>query len=234
MDRWGGCYLHCGAYVMYVSEQAKAGLLRYSGKAMRIKVLDLSQPVNPGDALITRVRIAGPAKETAESRASRSLRLVAEPSFGGASASFRLTVSNAGTTPLSLQTDALSLTVLMKGRPKCPSGVESFGTPGDGPSCALVTRAPVNWADSHGAQATPKSSGAWCDLKYAWHPSTSLPSSIVLAPGESREMAIALETPPGEYELFFGYGGGVYAERSYTSNSVLFDVAMTGEPREVH
>ena len=52
-DRWGGCTLYSGIYVMYVSEKVKNGLRPFAGRAVQIDAKKVNQPENPGDGLIT-------------------------------------------------------------------------------------------------------------------------------------------------------------------------------------
>ena len=62
-DRWGGCYLHSGVYLMAISEEAKESLRAYRGKPVLIDAQEVFQPMNPGDGLITKLMVLGPAQE---------------------------------------------------------------------------------------------------------------------------------------------------------------------------
>ena len=58
-DRWDGCTLYSGAYVMYVSEKTKEGLRKYAGQAVAIDAKEVDQPHNPGDGLIGKFEYLG-------------------------------------------------------------------------------------------------------------------------------------------------------------------------------
>ena len=51
-DRWGGCTLYSGVYVMYISEEVKEKLRPYANEAVEINATEVFQPMNPGDGLI--------------------------------------------------------------------------------------------------------------------------------------------------------------------------------------
>lgn len=59
-DRWGGCILFSGVYLMYISENIKDTLRQYEGQPTEIDALEVLQPINPGDGLIRRLNILGP------------------------------------------------------------------------------------------------------------------------------------------------------------------------------
>src|SRR6516225_5196465 len=61
-DRWGGCILFSGVYLMYISDSVKEQLREYEGQAVEIDALEVNQPTNPGDGLIRRLKILGPAQ----------------------------------------------------------------------------------------------------------------------------------------------------------------------------
>ena len=48
-DRWDGCILYSGIYVMYISERTKEKLREHTGKSIQIDAKKVSQPRNPGD-----------------------------------------------------------------------------------------------------------------------------------------------------------------------------------------
>jgi hypothetical protein len=60
-DRWGGCILFSGIYLMYISEDVKDTLRSYEGKAIEINAREVIQPINPGDGLIKELEVVGPA-----------------------------------------------------------------------------------------------------------------------------------------------------------------------------
>jgi hypothetical protein len=61
-DRWDGCHLYSGAYVMEISERVKEKLRPFAGHAMLIDAQGVFQPINPGDALITKLQVLVPLK----------------------------------------------------------------------------------------------------------------------------------------------------------------------------
>src|SRR5262245_60482041 len=46
-DRWGGCTLYSGVYVMYVSEKVKGKLCDYPGKSVQVDAREVLQLINP-------------------------------------------------------------------------------------------------------------------------------------------------------------------------------------------
>jgi hypothetical protein len=75
-DRWGTCLLLSGHFVTYISDSVKEDLRPYTGKAMEIDALEVSQPQNPGDALVRKYRIIGPAPNKQQGRKSLPLRWI--------------------------------------------------------------------------------------------------------------------------------------------------------------
>ena len=63
-DRWDTCFLLSGPYITYISEKVKEDLRTYKGQAIQVDALDVFQPKNPGDALIRKYKIIGPAPKT--------------------------------------------------------------------------------------------------------------------------------------------------------------------------
>jgi hypothetical protein len=64
-DRWKSCILFSGVYLMYISENVKEGLREYEGQAILLDALEVRQPKNPGDGLITKYKVLGPAPHAA-------------------------------------------------------------------------------------------------------------------------------------------------------------------------
>ena len=81
-DRWDTCFLLSGPYISYISDAVKNELRPYSGRAMQIDALDVSQPENPGDALVLKYKIIGLAPDTRHWVTLDGLELVAESDFG--------------------------------------------------------------------------------------------------------------------------------------------------------
>jgi len=62
-DRWDTCFLLSGPYITYVSENVKNELRPYAGKTIQVGASDVFQAMNPGDALIRKYKIIGPAPD---------------------------------------------------------------------------------------------------------------------------------------------------------------------------
>ena len=56
-DRWDACHLYTGTYQLEISEKIKEQLRPYRGKAMLIDAQEVHQPMNPGDAIVTRLQV---------------------------------------------------------------------------------------------------------------------------------------------------------------------------------
>jgi hypothetical protein len=65
------------------------------------------------------------------------------------------------------------------------------------------------------------------DIKHSWgyevDQKTRLPEHFELVPGQSITTRITLNISAGQYQFMLGYGGGVHAEKSLSSNRVSFD-----------
>src|SRR5262252_6280352 len=81
-DRWDTCFLLSGPYITYISDNVKNGLRRYAGKAMQVDALDVFQPRNPGDALVRKYKVIGPAPLTDHPPDLEGLELIAQSDFG--------------------------------------------------------------------------------------------------------------------------------------------------------
>jgi hypothetical protein len=219
-DRWGGCYLYSGIYLMYFSDASKGLLRRYSGQPLQLDAREVVQPHNPGDGIIRRFKVLGPAVETRDSLAMRMLSLRVRPDLEGNSVRFKLMLHNSGHTPLTLRSDTFGLTVLARRSGACNP------EPSNGPSFALITRADLETGqDQH--------SGEVCSLRYSWHLEQPIPDTIALQTASTYEISLAFLLPRGEYELLVGYGGGVHQARPNISNAVSFDIGGAGVARVV-
>ena len=78
-DRWGGCILFSGVYLMYVSEAVKGQLRPYTGEAVEIDALAVVQPTNPGDGLIRKLKVLGPAGPNKTPFTFDDIKLDAQP-----------------------------------------------------------------------------------------------------------------------------------------------------------
>src|SRR5438128_2894549 len=96
-DRWGGCLLFSGVYLMYISEDVKEGLRRYDGQAIEIDALRVIQPVNPGDGLIKRFNVLGHAHAKQAAYTVEGTKLEARPiTIRPPFATVMLTITNEG------------------------------------------------------------------------------------------------------------------------------------------
>jgi hypothetical protein len=99
-DRWDGGILFSGIYLMYISETVKNQLRKYDGQAIEIDALDVVQPTNPGDGLIRRLIVLGPA-ESKGWYSVEGLKLVAQPiATEGSRTSIEPTITNEGNAQL--------------------------------------------------------------------------------------------------------------------------------------
>jgi hypothetical protein len=229
-DRWGGCHLYSGVYLMEISEKVKESLRPYDGRAVLIDAQEVFQPMNPGDGLITRFQVLGPAEEPAapSNRAimidGLTLRVI--PSFGGdGSGEFIIELRNSGSGRRSIDTNALAPTVLSK-----KQGGEFFA-PSDGPSYAAITRSDIAFLHDHAAGGMSTLNGKERRAKLLLLPGFALPRTFDLNAGEVVEVPIQFDLSPGEYEFIAGYGGGVHEVRGLASNMVGFDVDEGGSAR---
>jgi len=218
-DRWDGCCLYSGVYVMYVSEKTKEDLREYAGRSMQIDAKEVSQPINPGDGRIGKYEVLGPAEESRRSwLKTDGLRLKAMGLFeDGKTASIRIELVNEGQETVEVSSHALGM-ALLTGKDK---GREYWG-PSDGPSYALVTR------QSFESRWTGK--GVAGGKEYSWTigKENALPPHFKLASAQKKEITVSFDVPPGEYDFLCGYGGGVHAAKGLASNLVAFDVDERG------
>ena len=144
-DRWDGCHLFGGVYDMEVSEKVKELLRPYDGQAILVDAKEVLQPMNPGDGLITKLDVLGPAEEPNTKTGGNApplldgLVVTATPNFReGGHDEFVITLRNTGPAPRDIDMGALGPTLFAK-----KSGndcLEFMGSPSDGPSYAAATR----------------------------------------------------------------------------------------------
>lgn len=218
-DRWDGCILFSSVYLMYVSEGAKEDLRPYAGQAIEIDALDVFQPINPGDGLIREYRILGPAKDGDGWIALDGLILRAEKTIADGPPSVIIEIRNSGRKSVRIDSSQIGLALMMK-----KQGNDHFD-PSDGTSTAVITRVNILNSDWERASLVVGVMRSW---SYVVDPDDPLPDFFTLEPGEFRSTTITLHVPPGEYQFFFGYGGGVHEGKSLASNPVSLDVL---EPR---
>jgi hypothetical protein len=226
VDRWGAMYLVSGVYLMYISEQVKGGLLDLRGEQVVLDAQRVSQPINPGDGLISDYVLLLHPPDEDTSVPVRGLRIHAHASFGSERRPvFELVIENTGSSPARFVAGELGITILTLKPDKCPF------IPADGPSYALVTRQSFWGPDgltTHGA-------GIECGDQYSWDLEGGVVDQSVVGidPGTSIVWRVRFDLPPGQFEFFSGYGGGVHASLGICSNQIDFDVDARGEARVV-
>ncbi len=100
-DRWDTCFPLSGPYITYVSDSVKNDLRPYKGKAMQVDASNVFQAENPGDALIRKYELIGPAPDTHRWAALERLKLFASSDFGPhRTPAFLLEIRNTGGTPI--------------------------------------------------------------------------------------------------------------------------------------
>jgi hypothetical protein len=217
-DRWDTCFLLSGPYITYISEGVKDELRPYAGKPMQVDASNVFQPLNPGDALIRKYKIIGPAPDTRHWAILDGLELIARSDFGpNGTPTFLIEIRNNGSGPISVDTHQVGPALLG------PIEKSPF-LASDGGSIAVITRGDlVNHSWRQGTVA-----GITHSWSYTIDPRTRPPERVQLNPGQSMKARIAFQVPPGEYQFMFGYGGGVHEEMCLASNAISFDLNDRG------
>jgi len=217
-DRWDTCLLLSGHFITYISDGIKNKLRPFKGKAMEIDALEVSQPMNPGDALVRNYRIIGPAPDNHRWVSLDGLELVAKTDFGmEGTATFLIELRNSGNKQVDVNTSEFGPTLLGLNR-DLPFSAS------DGKSAAWITRAGL----LNTASWESEKDGVKISVAFILDPKTRLPERFQLAPGESVQVRITFQVPPGQYQFIVGYGGGVHEEKSLASNTVSFDLNDKG------
>jgi hypothetical protein len=220
-DRWDGCILYSGVYVMYVSENVKESLRRYAGNAVQIHATEVYQPINPGDGRIEKLEYLGAPptgkRNWVDLEGIRLSTSANAPPSGKAAAT--ITIENTGRTPVKLFRQELALTLLMK---RSSSDQKSFLV-SDGPSFALITRQSFQIG---GSEPRWKGEGITNNGPYEWTigEENSLPHEFTLKPNERKEVIVYFDLPDGQYDFLCGYGGGVHEGKCVASNLSAFDI----------
>ena len=213
-DRWGGCTLYSGVYVMYISESVKEQLREHAGKCVLIDATTVEQPENPGDGLIKKFTYLGGAPEGRAWESPKGLEISIASTFkNGESPAFDIAVKNTSDQPKTIRMENLAPTLLAKKGP-------SYWGPSDGPSEAVITRSNF-WI---GGNDGPRMVGG----NDTWGWKVTKPEKIekeyVLKPDEKFEISLTFSLPKGEYEFLAGYGGGVQEGQTAASKLIAFDV----------
>jgi hypothetical protein len=216
-DRWDGCTLYSGIYVMYISEAVKGKLRHYRGKSIQIDAKVVEQPINPGDGLIKDLVYLGPAPPTQNWVRLEGLSLRVAPAFTqGERPRLTIALENPGPREVEVFSSEFAPTLLMK-----KAGKHSTWGPADGPSVAVITRQSFRVGDA------PRISGR------GWSIDAGLPHKFILQPQEKRFVTISFDLPEGEYDFLAGYGGGVHGGKGLASSLVAFDVTASGKAKTV-
>lgn len=232
-DRWYGCHLYSGANVMEISEEVKEKLRPFAGQAMLINAEEVFQPINPGDGLITKLQVLGPAEDPVKTGfglppAIEGLSLKAIPNFGAQGGDLLIVkLTNTSDSKRMVDANALAPTLLAK-----KQGLECL-EPSDGPSYAAVTRTNVNFMSSQPAGGSCLVNGKGRTVEMSLLPGSAISPQFDLAPGRSIEVPLRFSLSAGEYQFLAGYGGGVHQVRALASNMINFDVDEAGKPHLV-
>jgi len=217
-DRWDTCMLLSGHFITYISDSVKNKLRPFKGKAMEIDALEVSQPQNPGDALVRNYKIMGPAPDNHRWVSLDGLALVAKTDFGTeGTATFLIELRNLGNKQVDVNTSEFGPTLLGLNR-NLPFSAS------DGKAGAWITRAGLLNTTSWESE----NDGVKISAAFIIDPKTRPPERFQLAPGESVQVRITFQVPPGQYQFIVGYGGGVHEEKSLASNTISFDLNDKG------
>ena len=218
-DRWDTCFLLSGPYITYISDSVKNDLRPYKGKAMQIDASNVFQPENPGDALIRKYEIIGPAPDTHHWAMLDGLELSARSDFGPhGTSTFLLEIRNTGSSPIEVNNHEVAPVLLVPMSKSIPFQAS------DGVSVAVITRGDLVNLSSWRSTID----GVTRSYSYAIDSQIRSPERFQLNPGQSMRDRITFEVPPGQYQFMFGYGGGVHEEKSLASNAISFDLNDDG------
>lgn len=218
-DRWDGCTLYSGIYVMYISEKVKEGLRKYAGQPVQIDAKEVSQPENPGDGLIGKFEYLGKAPADRNWVKAEGLHLESSITVGkDGKAIATITIENKGADAVKLFSQELAFTLLVK-----KNGKEGILGVSDGPSFALITRQSFEIGTD---EPRWKGEGIAWGTTYSWTigKENALPHEFTIESKARKEIRIAFDLPDGEYDFLCGYGGGVHEGQCVASNLSAFDV----------
>jgi len=217
-DRWDTCFLLSGPYITYISEQVKNELRPYQGKAMQVEASDVFQPMNPGDALIRKYEIIGPAPDVDRWAMLDGLELTAESDFGQlGTPTFVIEIHNVGSKLIEIDPSEIGPVLL------APISRSAFGA-SDGGSIAVITRGNLVNPSSQKSTVDEVTSYA----SYTLDPEISPGDRFQIESGQSMKVRITFKASPGPYQFLLGYGGGVHEGKSLASNAISFDLSDSG------
>jgi hypothetical protein len=201
---------------MYISETVRDQLRPYDGQAIELDALEVIQPTNPGDGLIRKLKVLGPAPPNNSPFTFDGIKLNAQPvAAEGVRSAIELTVTNEGDTPAKIDSSQIGFVVLSE-------RIAGVPTPSHGPSTAVITRSNVftgkgTWELGIGEKVYSYS--------YMIPDGLRLPQSFELAPHTSGSTQLRFDLPaPGHYQFFAGYGGGVHESKLNVSNPVSIEL----------
>jgi len=201
---------------MYVSEAVKEQLRPYEGKPIEVYALEVFQPINPGDGLIRRLNVLGPAPEKERWYTIEDTKLDAQPGIVDDShVTIRLTITNEAKIPARIDASQIGFAVLVK-----KGTNEDPHSPSDGPSIAVITRVD---ALSKGGPFEMRVGDQLLSCSFLIADKDRFPRLFDLAPGESKSTEIAFQLPKGHYQFWAGYGGSVHEGKLIVSNPVSID-----------
>jgi hypothetical protein len=219
-DRWDTCLLLSGNYITYVSDNVKEDLRPHRNQAMEVDASDVRQAGNPGDALIRKYTIIGPATKDSREQMTEGVRISVKPDFDRDHAiAFLITIENSADSPIQIHSDTIGPTLM---------GLKAehiaFDA-SDGRSAAWITRGNLvtlsSWSSTIDHHPT-------ISVSYSIDP--KLAERFNLNPGESKQVRVILKVPAGPYQFLVGLGGGVHEGRSVASNAISFHVNSDGTP----
>jgi hypothetical protein len=220
-DRWDTCFLLSGPYITYVSEKVKENLRAYKDQAMQVDASEVLQLMNPGDGLIQKYTIVGPAPKDSSRQVIEGIHISIKNNFArDRTPTFLIKIENSSDKPVQIDSGEIGPVLLgLK--------IDLSFNPSDGKSMAWITRASL---------PTPSSAMSFTvnnhttSASYGIDPNTNLPEWFALNPGESKQVRIKFQVPPGPYQFLVGFGGGVHAGESLASNAISFHVDSEGTP----
>jgi hypothetical protein len=200
---------------MYMSDTVRDQLRPYDGQAIELDALEVVQPTNPGDGLIRKLQVIGPAPPNNSPFRFDGIKLNAQPvAVEGSRAAIELTVTNEGDTPTEIDSSQIGFVLLSE-------KIAGATTPSDGPSTAVITRTNVFTGKGIWELGTGEKVYSY---SYMITDCLRFPQSFELPPHRSRSTQIRFKLPAGHYQFFAGYGGGVHESTLNVSNPVSIEL----------
>jgi hypothetical protein len=242
-DRWDGCIFYSGVKVDYITDKDKEQLRKYSGQNVEIDVKELSQPVNPGDALFSKFVYVGAAPAPTnklEEKVAKALRVqTALGAKDGEMPVLNAVIVNDGKEDFQCERLTLAPTVLTKF-----TKPERWLCPADGPSFAAMTREEVrlgDWSTAGRPDRMVVKGYFWSTEgvqngvpgKMRVRDDARLHEALTIKAHEKLAVAIEIEVPAGEYDFLCGLSAVSGFNGATTSNLTAFDVDEGGKVKRV-